>query len=485
MCGMKILSVVSELYPLVKTGGLADVAGALPAALREQKVDVVTLLPGYPSVMAALAQASEVFASEDCFGGPARVVATRAAGLELLVLDAPHLFDRPGTPYADPDGTNWPDNAQRFGALSWIAARIGFGEVPALVPDVVHAHDWQAALTMAYLEYDGRLRPATVLTVHNLAYQGQFPAELLSALRLPARAYATDGVEFYGAIGFLKSGLQFADRINTVSPTYAAEIQTPEWGCGIDVLLRKRSGVLSGILNGIDVSVWDPATDARIPVRYDRANTAARRKNKAALQKRLGLDAKADRLVFGAVSRFAWQKGIDLLADAAPALIDTGAELALLGTGDHDIERRVTSLAKERPDHIGCMIGYDEDLAHLIQAGADALIVPSRFEPCGLTQLCALRYGAIPVVAKVGGLVDTVVDLDEEEEDDGRSATGLKFGPVTSGALAGALHRTAELWGDQQTWARMQANGMAVDVSWSQSAARYAELYRSLLAAKK
>jgi starch synthase len=404
--------------------------------------------------------------------------------LELLVLDAPHLFDRPGTPYADPVGNNWPDNAQRFGALSWIAAQIGLGEVPSLVPDIVHAHDWQAALTMAYLEYDGRARPATVLTVHNLAYHGQFPAELLSALRLPACAYAIDGVEFYGAIGFLKSGLQFADRINTVSPTYAAEIQTPEWGCGIDTLLRKRSAVLSGILNGIDVKVWDPANDARIPARFDRSDTSARRVNKAALQRHLGLDAEPDRLVFGAVSRFAWQKGIDLLAVAAPALIDTDAELALLGTGDHDIERRVTSLAQQHPDHIGCMIGYDEDLAHLIQAGADALIVPSRFEPCGLTQLCALRYGALPVVAKVGGLVDTVVDPDDAE-DDGMSATGLKFGPVTSDALAAALQRAAELWRDQQTWARMQANGMAVDVSWSQSAARYAELYRSLLAAKK
>src|SRR5262249_44974405 len=281
--------------------------------------------------------------------------------------------------YADPDGRDWPDNAQRFGALSWIAAQIALGAVPALVPDIVHAHDWQSALTMAYLEYDGRARPATVLTIHNLAYHGQFPAELLQTLRLPARAYTKDGVEFYGAIGFLKSGLQFADRINTVSPTYAREIQTPEWGCGIDALLRVRSDVLSGILNGIDVSVWNPASDPRIPVRYDRSNTAARRENKLVLQKRLGLDAKPDRLVFGAVSRFAWQKGIDLLADAAPALIDTGAELALLGMGDHDIERRIASIAQQHPRQIGCTIGYDEDLAHLIQAGADALIVPSRF----------------------------------------------------------------------------------------------------------
>jgi starch synthase len=379
---------------------------------------------------------------------------------------------------------DWPDNASRFGALAWIAARIGLGDLPGFVPDIVHAHDWQAAMTMAYLEYDGRPRPATVLTVHNLAFQGQFPANLLDALRLPARAYTIDGVEFYGAIGFLKAGLQFADAITTVSPTYAAEIQTATWGCGIDALLRDRSAALSGILNGIDVKVWDPATDPRIPARYDRSHTAARQANKTALQERLGLDLDPDRLLFGMVGRFAWQKGVDLLADAVPALLDTGAELALLGVGDHAIEQRFASIAQAHPSRIGCTIGYDEDLAHLIQAGADALIVPSRFEPCGLTQLCALRYGAIPVVAKVGGLVDTVVDLDEAR-DGGKAATGLKFGPVTSEALAAALRRTADLWRDQKTWARVQANGMAVDVSWSQSAARYAELYRSLLKAKK
>jgi starch synthase len=481
MTGSKVLSVVSELYPLLKTGGLADVAGALPAALGQLGLRVATLVPGYPAVMTAIQHPAEVFASPDVFGGAARLIAGEAAGLQLFVLDAPHLFGRPGNPYMGPDGQDWPDNAMRFGALSWMAARIGLGDVPSFVPDVIHAHDWQAALTMAYLAYDGGKRPATVLTVHNLAYQGRFPAELLGALRLPERAYAIDGVEYYGGIGFLKAGLQFADRITTVSPTYAAEIQTPSEGCGLDALLRARSSALSGILNGIDVEVWNPATDTRIPSRYDRSSIAARLPNKAALQRHFGLEQDPQRLLFGMVTRFTWQKGLDLLADAIPALLDTGAQLALLGTGEHDFEQRLSSIAREHRGRVGCIVGYDEDLAHLIQAGSDALLVPSRFEPCGLTQLCALRYGAVPVVARVGGLADTVVDLAAGAA----AATGIQFSPVTEEALAGALRRAAKLWDDRPTWARLQQNGMAVDVSWSQSAARYAQLYAELLPAKE
>jgi starch synthase len=323
-----------------------------------------------------------------------------------------------------------------------------------------------------------------VLTVHNLAFQGQFPKELLAELRLPARAYAMDGVEYYGAIGFLKAGLQFADRITTVSPTYAVEIQTPEFGCGLDALLRYRKAALSGILNGIDVKEWDPATDERIAARYDRSDTAPRQANKAALHKTFGLATAPDRLLFGMIGRFAWQKGVDLLADAVPTLLDAGAALVLLGSGDRALEQRLTSVAGAEPERIGCRIGYDENLAHLIQAGVDALIVPSRFEPCGLTQLCALRYGAIPVVASVGGLVDTVVDIDEADVR-GEPSTGLKVAAGSAEALGLALRRTAALWRDQPAWTRLQRNGMATDVSWSQSAARYAALYRSLIAGQK
>jgi starch synthase len=475
-----VLAVASEIYPLVKTGGLADVVGALPLALGRNNVATTTLVPGYPAVMAAIQDAEPQLAIDDLFGGGARVLRTEAAGLDLLVLDAPHLFDRPGNPYTGPDGSDWPDNAFRFGALAWVAMQVGLGEIAGYRPDIIHAHDWQAALAMAYLAYQDQRRPATVLTVHNLAYQGQFPADLLQRLRLPPHAFSIDGVESYGNIGFLKAGLQFADRITTVSPTYAREIQGSENGCGLDGLLRVRSDVLTGIRNGIDVDVWNPETDARIASPFGLTILSARAPNKAALQRRFSLKEEPDRLLCAVISRLAWQKGLDLLADAMPALISRGAQLAMLGSGDPELERRFTSLAHDHAGQIGCFIGHDEDLAHLVQAGADAILVPSRFEPCGLTQLCAMRYGAIPVVAKVGGLADTVVD----PETTPTGATGIQFYPVTRDALEAALHRTADLWSDRETWQTLQANAMQTDVSWAEPAAAFLRLYAGLLTLK-
>jgi starch synthase len=476
---VKILFVVSELYPFVKTGGLADVAAALPPALRKLGIAVTTLVPGYPPLLAGLESANEILRIADCFGGGARILADEAR--EVLALDAPHLFARAGNPYLGPDGKDWPDNATRFAALAWAAARIGLGDAPALRPDIVHVHDWQAALALAYLAYAGGERPRTVLTVHNLAFQGLFPAHLLEALRLPPHAYAIHGVEFYGSISFLKAGLQFADRITTVSPTYAQEIRTPSQGFGLDGLLRERADVLCGIINGIDSDLWNPATDVRIASRYDRASIARRQINKQALQRQFGLYEHPERLLFAAIARFTLQKGVDLLAGAAATLRSMGAQLAILGAGERYLEERIASTSAAHGGAIACVIGYDENLAHLVQAGADALIVPSRFEPCGLTQLCALRYGAIPIVAKVGGLGDTVIDVGE----DGRGPpTGLSFSPVTQDALDGALWRAALLWKDAAQWSRVQSNGMATDVSWSASARRYASLFADVLATK-
>jgi starch synthase len=481
--GLSVLSVVSEIFPLIKTGGLGDVTGALPLALREHDVKIVTLVPGYPAVVAALEDVRPVLADKDLFGGPARLLAGRAAGHDLLVIDAPHLFDRDGGPYVDPDGLDWPDNAFRFGALGWIAARIGLGDVPDFRPDIVHCHDWQASLTLAYLVYDGRPRPATVVSIHNLAYQGLFAAEMLSALRLPPAAFQVDGVEYYGKIGFLKAGLQFADRITTVSPTYAAEMQTPTNGFGLDGLLRSRSDVITGITNAIDVNVWNPLKDTHIPMRFGRSTVPKRATNKAHLQRHFGLEESPDRLLFGVVSRLAWQKGLDILADALPILLDTGAQLAVLGTGEVELEHRLSLLAEDNPGRVACIIGYNEDLAHLMQAGADAMLVPSRYEPCGLTQLCALQYGAIPVVAKVGGLADTIYDPGETAAAaDG--ATGVHFSPVTQQALEAALVRTSQMWSRKKQWRNIQLNGMRVDVSWKKSAALYASLYADLLATK-
>jgi starch synthase len=480
MTDIQVLAVASEIYPLVKTGGLADVVGALPRALRKEAVSMVTLVPGYPAVTAALRRWERVLEVDDLFGAPARVLSAQLEELELFVLDAPHLFDRSGTPYADEHGSEWPDNALRFGALDWIAARIGLGDVPGFVPDIVHSHDWQAGLAMAYLAYAGARRPATVMTVHNLAFQGQFPADLLHRLRLPSQSYAIDGVEHYGAIGFLKAGLQFADRITTVSPTYAQEIQTASGGCGLEGLLRWRSAVLLGIRNGIDTDVWNPRTDSLISSRFDLSSLASRHPNKTELQQRFDLTLDPKRLLFGVVSRLAWQKGIDVLGDAVPTLVELGAQLVVLGMGDWESQNRMRGLASAYRDQVGCIIGYDEELAHLVQAGADALLVPSRFEPCGLTQLCAMRYGAIPVVSKVGGLADTVVDP-AEAATKGMPPTGLQFFPTTREGLEGALQRAASLWGDRAAWQSLQTNGLRTDVSWAEPARAYSDLYAGLM----
>jgi starch synthase len=474
---LAVLAVASEAHPLVKTGGLADVVGALPAALAAEGVAVRTLLPGYPPVLAALEGAATVL-RRTLFGAETRLLAGRAGGLDLLALDAPHLFARPGNPYLGPDGADWPDNPQRFAALSMIAADVALGALAEWRPAVVHAHDWQGGLVPAYLHFRGAPRPATVMTVHNLAFPGKAAPALLHRLGLPPSSWSIEGVEFYGSMSFLKAGLQYADRITTVSPTYAFEIQTEAAGMGFAGLLRRRADVVSGILNGIDIAEWDPATDRSIAARYDRAHLAARAANRAALRREFGL-GEAHGPLFGVVSRLTWQKGIDILLDCLPEIAALDGQLAVLGAGEPGLEARLRAAATAAPGRIGCMIGYDEALAHRIQAGADALPVPSRFEPCGLTQLCALRYGAVPVVSRVGGLADTVIDANPAALAAG-VATGITFTPPDPPALATALRRAAALFAQPQVWTRMQANGMATDVSWRGPAREFAALFRSV-----
>ena len=482
MTPLRVLSVASEVYPLIKTGGLADVAGALPLALKAEGVEVRTLVPGYPAVIRALETAEELLRLPQFFGGVVRLLASTYGELDLFVLDAPHLFARAGNPYVGPDGADWPDNAMRFAAFSRMAADIGLGVVPSFAPDVVHAHDWQGGLTPAYLAYSPRPRPRTVMTIHNLAYQGKFPHEFLGAIGLPPESFTMHGVEYYGGVSYLKAGLQFADRITTVSPTYAREIQAEEQGMGFAGLLRERAADLSGILNGIDISVWNPATDPNIASHFSLGRLEDRPPNKVALQQRLGLEIRPDALLLGVVSRLSWQKGLDLLLECLPTILSGRMQLALLGDGDADLRDAYRASAEANPGHIGVVIGYDEGLAHLVQAGADALVIPSRFEPCGLTQLCALRYGTVPIVAGVGGLADTVIDAEEAADD----ATGFKFGPVTAENLASALRRASASFnassGETSPWRRMQRNGMATDVSWRNRASQYGGLYRDLVA---
>ena len=480
MTSIRVLSVASEIYPIIKTGGLADVAGALPIALKTEGVEVRTLVPGYPAVMAALGSAEQILEWPLFFGGTTRLLKGASGELDLFVLDAPHLFARPGNPYLAPEGVDWPDNGLRFAALARMAENIGLGAVPSFLPDIIHAHDWQAGLTPAYLHYSGRRGPATVMTVHNLGFQGQFPREMLDELGLPLESFTMQGIEYYGTIGFLKAGLRFADRITTVSPTYAREIQTDEGGMGLAGLLRDRAGDINGILNGIDISVWNPATDPHIAARFDADDLEKREANKAALQQRFGLEFDPDRFLLGVISRLSWQKGLDLLLEILPTIKGEGMQLALLGSGDAELQDRYRQAAAAHPGQIGVVIGYDEALAHLIQAGSDALVVPSRFEPCGLTQLCALRYGAIPIVSRVGGLEDTVVDADEAALASG-TAIGFKFAPVTADNLADALRRADAAFQDKPAWRKLQHSGMSTDVSWRSRAGRYAELYRELV----
>lgn len=476
---LKVLVVASEAYPLIKTGGLADVVGALPGALKAQRVAVRTLIPGYPAVMKTLKTKDAVHAWPELFGGPARLLSAKAKGLDLLILDAPHLYDRAGGPYADARGRDFTDNAIRFAALSKAAGDVGLGRVAAFVPDIVHAHDWQAGLTAAYLVYGEGRRAPSIMTLHNLAFQGQFDRAIFPQLGLPDIAFSVEGVEYYGDVGYLKAGLGLADRITTVSPTYADEICTPEGGMGLDGLLRGRADRLSGILNGIDPEVWDPTQDQALESRYDRTSLAARHRNKTTLLGEFGLTPGAHGPLFAVVSRLSWQKGLDLLLDVLPTLEALDAQLVVLGTGEAALEAGFRAAAADYPGRVGVRIGYDEVAAHHIQAGADALVVPSRFEPCGLTQLCALRYGCVPLVARVGGLNDTVIDASPMSLAAG-AATGVQIAPYSAAMLQAGLRRAALLHAQPEVWAGMQTRGMATDVSWQAPAARYAALYRSV-----
>jgi starch synthase len=473
---MKILAVASEIYPLLKTGGLADVAGALPGALAKRGITVRTLVPGYPAVMKALQSVEPVHGRDDVFGGPIRLLMGKAGGLDVIVLEAKHLFDRPGNPYLGSDGKDWPDNHRRYAALSRLAAEIGMGLVAGFVPDIVHAHDWQAGLTPAYLRYGGG--PKSVITVHNIAFQGHFPAAIFPTLDLPAEANSIAGVEYFGGVGYLKAGLACADAITTVSPTYAREILTPEYGMALDGLLRARSDVLHGIVNGIDTEVWNPATDPLIAERYDAKRLERRVANKRAIETRFGL-VQDDGPLFCVVSRLTGQKGMDVLAASTDRLVELGARLAVLGSGAAELELALANAAARHAGRVGFVTGYDEPLSHLLQGGSDAILIPSRFEPCGLTQLYGLRYGCVPVVARTGGLADTIIDANDAAVSAG-VASGIQFAPMTQSNFEYALARAVSLHSDRAAWTSMQRAGMKADVSWERSAARYAGLYRSL-----
>jgi len=482
---MQVLYITAELYPWVKSGGLGDVAAALPPALIAEGIDVRLLLPGFRGFLDAfpgitdIARLTTPFAAERV-----RVCLTRLLGSESLayLVDHPAFYDRPGNPYAGPDSSDWPDNHRRFGLFGWIAAELARGADPGWRPDILHGHDWHTGLAPAYLA----ARPPaaghvpTVFTVHNLAYRGPFPGTIFPELALPPEFFSIDGVEFFGTVSFIKAGLFYSDRLTTVSPTYAREIQTPAFGWGLDGLLRARNNVLTGILNGVDPRFWDPRHDKNLPQTYCTEDAAAgKRAAKAVLQRRLGLEPGDGGPLHGAVSRLTPQKGLDLVLAGLPDLVTGGGQLALLGSGDDDLEQAFRAAAEQYRGRVGVAIGYDESLAHLIIGGSDVILVPSRFEPCGLTQLYALRYGALPLVRRVGGLADTVVDATATSLAEG-VATGFAFDDDSPSALMSAIGRATELFREREIWQRMMRRAMTRDFSWAAAARLYAGVYRTL-----
>jgi starch synthase len=508
---MKVLYVCSELFPLIKTGGLADVSAALPPALREAGCDVRLLLPAYPALLAALqrdgalaplalpvggALGPQLGSSADHAHGDQNTGKRQPAllfgmlqysGMPTYLVDAPCLFERDGNPYLNAQGQAWPDNALRFAWLGWAAACLGLGLDGAWQPDIVHGHDWHTGLAPLYLRELAAHAPnspnapkaASLFTIHNLAYQGVFPSATFDQLGLPPERFGLEGVEFYGQVSYMKAALQFAQGITTVSPSYAKEILTPEQGMGLDGLLRSRAGQLTGILNGVDYQVWSPAHDTVLAQHYDLENLEIKAHAKTQLQQQLGLQVLPQALVFGVVSRLSEQKGLHLVQALIDEIVMQGGQLALLGGGDAELEQAFLLAASRHPNQVAVRIGYHEALGHTIMAGADVILVPSRFEPCGLTQLYGLRYGTLPLVHRVGGLADTVVDCSAEHLQSG-TACGFVFDDFSIEGLQAALARAFALHKQPQVWARVQKQAMALRFDWAEAAQRYLSLYRKL-----
>jgi starch synthase len=474
---VRVLMVASECVPLMKTGGLADMVGGLSQALVGLGCDTRVVMPSYPGVAERVRGTKQIAWYDDLFGGPANLaIAEVDSGPSFVLLDAPHLFARPGNPYLGSDGKDYPDNHLRFAALCRAAARLVVEQPGGWTVDVVHGHDWQAGLTSAYLSLGDAGLPPKVFTIHNIAFAGLFPAGELTRLGLPASLFDPEGLEFYGQISFLKAGLVFSDRLTTVSPTYARQLQSTELGMGFEGVLLARRNHLTGILNGIDESTWNPETDPLIANPFSSRSLVGKRANRAALQSTMKLELDATSLLFVVVSRLTDQKGLDLLAAAVPALVAQGGQLALLGSGSTELEALFERAAVDHPGRVAVRIGYDEPLSHLLIAGGDAILVPSRFEPCGLTQLYGLRYGTIPIVARTGGLADSIIDANEAARAVG-AATGILFGPDDLTELERALARAFELFADQVAWESLIHAAMRQPVGWGRSAAAYKHIY--------
>lgn len=481
---MRILQASSELFPLLKTGGLADVAGALPAALQAEGCDVRVLLPGFAPLLEGLNKPVLLSDLVTPWGDTVHLLygELSALGVKAYVIEAPALYARPGNPYEDVHRQPYGDNHRRFALLGWVASLLALGLDPLWLPQVVHSHDWHAGLASAYMAFSrDRQSPrvGSVYTVHNLAYQGLFNAHHLAELGLPPAAMTVDGLEFHGQLSFMKAGLFYADRITTVSPSYALEIQTPEQGCGLDGLLRGRSAALSGILNGVDESVWNPKTDKLIQSRYEAGKMAGKAQCRSALQSAFGLELQSTRPLFGVVSRLTEQKGLHLVLAALDQLVAQGGQLVLLGSGETWMENAFQAYAENHPESVAVHLGYNESLAHRIFAASDVTLVPSRFEPCGLTQMYGFKYGSLPLAHRVGGLADTVVDCSLEDMAT-HQANGFLFDDFSQNSFERAMRRAFALYARRKDWADVVSHAMRLSMGWQRSARAYVALYQQL-----
>jgi starch synthase len=488
---LRILFVTSEAFPLVKTGGLADVSGSLPAALKKLEHDVRILIPAYPAVLSKIINSRYLATLSNLPNvGAVDIILGEMpdTGVPVMAIQSPALYEREGGPYVDENGKDWQDNAIRFGALSLVAAILSSEESPLKdwVPDLTHCNDWQTGLTPAYMHFMQKNRPQmqqarSIFSLHNMAFQGCFPAEWTQRLGLPAESFQMEGLEYYNQLSFLKAGIFYADGISTVSPTYGKEIQTEEYGFGLQGLLAKRGHEIHGILNGLDTTEWNPATDHYLDHHYDAKKMAGKAKVKKALRSKLGLATEPEIPLLGVVSRLTHQKGLDMLLECAETLIQQHqCQLAVLGTGEKSFEQGFQVLAQKFPGQVSTKIGYNEALSHQMMAGSDIFIMPSRFEPCGLNQMYGLRYGTPPVVTNTGGLADSVVDTNETSLKN-KTATGFVMPSASTYQLLATTSRAIASFNDAKTWKAIQQNGMRINLDWSNSAQRYVEMYEEIL----
>lgn len=481
----RILYISSEAFPLIKTGGLADVAGSLPSALLKQSQDVRILLPAYSEVLKKVSK-RKVLVETSYYDMPVKIIETRLQGTNVIVwlVDCPSVYDRPGGPYTDHRGQPWHDNALRFAILCHAAVDISLNKLKLKwKPNIVHCNDWQSGLVPALLSLHKK-RPATVFTIHNLAYQGVFKHKTFKDLLLPNQLWHMDGLEFHGYMSFVKGGLAYADKINAVSPNYAKEILTPEYSHGLDGLLKHRIKHLSGILNGIDEKNWNPGTDKCIKQKYNRRSLNKKSINKKALQKELGLPIDTSIPMFGMISRLVEQKGLELILQSMAMLLAKPIQIVMLGTGETHYEIQLSKWAKQYPKRFKVIIGYDEGLAHRIEAASDMYLMPSTFEPCGLNQLYSLRYGTLPIATPVGGLADTVFDATAKNIKNG-TANGFVLKEKSALGLVSAIQTSITHYQNKEVWRQLQMNAMSGDFSWQSSAERYIKLYKQALKKSK